>query len=151
MRIVLQRVTRATLTINKKVFSSIDKGVLLLVGFTHIDTIDDINVAISKIDGLRLFEDDKGKMNLSLKDVNGEMMIVSQFTLYASLKKGKRPGFDKAMNPDEANRLYDIFVEEVKKRGYLVKTGVFGEYMEIDCVNNGPVTFILDIERGKIL
>ncbi len=150
MRILLQRVKSCSVWIDNKEYSKIGKGLLLLVGFCKDDTQKDVDAIVGKIDGLRVFEDENGKMNLSLKDINGELMIVSQFTLYGSVKKGKRPGFDNAMEPDKAKMMYDKFIEIMKEKGYSVKTGIFGAYMLVNIQNDGPVTFLIESEGGKI-
>ena len=144
MRVVVQRVTKASCTIDGSVYSQIEKGYLLLVGFTHTDTIKEVKYLAKKIAGLRVFEDENGKMNLSLKAVGGKILSISQFTLYADTKDGNRPAFIKAMNPKEANNLYEAFNEELRTFDIEVFTGVFGADMKIDLLNDGPVTIIYD-------
>lgn len=144
MRIVIQRVKEASVTIDANTYSSIKNGILALVGFSNDDTKDVISPMADKMLGLRIFEDENQKMNLSLKDIGGEVLIVSQFTLYADCKKGRRPSFQDAKNPDDANRLYEDFVSYVKSLGFDAKTGVFGEDMKVNLLNDGPVTIILD-------
>lgn len=144
MRVVVQRVTKASCTIDGKVYSEISKGYLLLVGFTHSDSEKEVKYLAKKISGLRVFEDENGKMNLSLKTVGGKILSISQFTLYADTKDGNRPAFVKAMNPIEASRLYDLFNEELRKYEIEVQTGVFGADMKIELLNDGPVTIIYD-------
>ena len=144
MRVVVQRVKRASCTIDGSIYSEIKEGYLLLVGFTHTDTIKEVKYLAKKIAGLRVFEDENGKMNLSLKAVGGKILSISQFTLYADTKDGNRPAFIKAMNPSEASRLYDLFNEELKTYDIEVYTGIFGADMKIDLLNDGPVTIIYD-------
>ena len=152
MRAVVQRVSRSTLSIDGSVYSKIDKGFLVLLGVTHNDTKEDAKVLAEKISKLRVFRDENDKMNLSVIDVDGEIQIVSQFTLYADCHKGNRPSFINSALPDKANELYEVFVEEMKKTEVKnVVTGVFGADMKIDFINDGPVTIILDCENGKIL
>ena len=144
MRVVVQRVTKASCTIEGKLYSKIDKGYLLLVGFTHTDSEKEVKYLAKKIAGLRVFEDENGKINLSLKAVNGKILSISQFTLYADTKDGNRPAFIKAMNPTDASRLYDLFNEELRKYEIEVQTGIFGADMKIELLNDGPVTIIYD-------
>ena len=144
MRVVVQRVTHASCTIEGNLYSKIEKGYLLLVGFTHTDSEKEVKYLAKKIAGLRVFEDEIGKMNLSLKAVEGKILSISQFTLYADTKDGNRPAFIKAMNPTEASRLYDLFNEELRKYEIDVQTGIFGADMKIDLLNDGPVTIIYD-------
>ena len=144
MRVVVQRVTQASCTIDGAIYSKIDKGYLLLVGFTHTDSEKEVKYLAKKIANLRVFEDENGKMNLSLKAVSGKILSISQFTLYADTKDGNRPAFIKAMNPTEASRLYDLFNEELRKYEIEVQTGIFGADMKINLLNDGPVTIIYD-------
>ncbi len=144
MRVVLQRVDNASVTINDELYSSIGEGFLLLFGAEKGDTKAQADWLSAKISALRCFPDENEKMNLAIKDVNGEILIVSQFTLAGSVKKGTRPGFDNAMAPVEANELYEYFISKFKEQNIPVKTGVFGAHMIINLVNNGPVTFIID-------
>lgn len=144
MRVVVQRVKRASCTIDGSIYSEINEGYLLLVGFTHTDTIKEVKYLAKKIAGLRVFEDENGKMNLSLKAIGGKILSISQFTLYADTKDGNRPAFIKAMNPSEASKLYDLFNEELKTYDIEVYTGIFGADMKIDLLNDGPVTIIYD-------
>ena len=144
MRVVVQRVLNASCTIDGKLYSEIEKGYLLLVGFTHSDSLKEVKYLAKKIANLRVFEDENGKMNLSLKTVNGKILSISQFTLYADTKDGNRPAFINAMKPQEASMLYDLFNEELRGYGIEVLTGVFGADMKINLVNDGPVTIIYD-------
>ena len=146
MKVVVQRSKKSKVTINNKVNGSIDKGYVLLVGFTHGDTTDIVDKMINKILNLRIFEDENDKMNLSIKDINGSILSISQFTLYADAKKGNRPSFINAMKPDEASKLYDHFNQELSK--YIeVNTGIFGADMKVEIYNDGPVTIILDSDE----
>ena len=144
MRVVLQRVSRGEVRIEGKVAGSIGQGFLLLVGFTEGDGEDQVGWMVEKVRGLRLFSDAEGKMNLSLDDVGGELLVVSQFTLYSDVRKGRRPSFIKAAEPAEAERLYDRFVELLRQGTIPVATGSFGAVMDVDFVNDGPVTLIID-------
>ena len=144
MRVVVQRVLNASCTIDGKLYSEIEKGYLLLVGFTHSDSIKEVKYLAKKIANLRVFEDENGKMNLSLKTVNGKILSISQFTLYADTKDGNRPAFINAMKPQEASKLYDMFNEELRGYDIEVLTGVFGADMKINLINDGPVTIIYD-------
>ena len=146
MKVVVQRSKQSKVTINNKVNGSINKGYVLLVGFTHGDTTDIVDKMINKILNLRIFEDENDKMNLSIKDINGSILSISQFTLYADSKKGNRPSFINAMKPDEASKLYDYFNQELSK--YIeVNTGIFGADMKVEIYNDGPVTIILDSDE----
>jgi D-tyrosyl-tRNA(Tyr) deacylase len=144
MRVVLQRVTGASVTIDGKVVGSIDRGFCLLAGFTHADTPVQVDWMAEKIAGLRLFSDAEGKMNLGLKDVGGSVLVVSQFTVYGDVVKGRRPSFIDAARPDIAIPLYERFVESLRKLGLKVATGEFGADMKVLIRNDGPVTLILD-------
>ncbi len=146
MRVVVQRVSRASVLIEGEVFSAIKRGYLLLIGFTHEDDDTAIEWMARKITGLRIFEDDKGLMNLALADIGGDILAVSQFTLYADVNKGRRPAFVRAAPPDKAELLYDKFCSLLKDAGLVVRRGVFGAKMEVELVNDGPVTIIMDRE-----
>ena len=143
MRVVVQRCNNASVKFNEKE-NYIDKGLMVLLGITNGDTLDDINYIIKKIVNLRIFEDDNYKMNYSVKDINGSILLVSQFTLYASTKDGNRPSFTNSLAYDDAKELYDLFIEELKKETVPFKTGEFGADMEVSLVNDGPVTIIID-------
>lgn len=145
MRIVLQRVSRATVRVEQRKITSIDKGIVLLIGIGKGDEALDLPQLAQKVVELRIFEDQAGKMNRSLRDVEGEILAVSQFTLYGDTKKGRRPSFSKAASPQEAKPLFDAFISALKAKGVPVKTGVFGAMMEVELVNDGPVTFILEL------
>ena len=144
MKCLIQRVKNASCTIDNKLYSSIDKGILALVGIEKGDTREQVEWVAQKVVNLRIFEDENGKMNKSLKDINGEMLIVSQFTLCGDCKKGTRPSFDKAAAPDKAVELYEYFVEYMRDKNIPVKTGKFRAMMDVELINDGPVTFWLE-------
>lgn len=149
MRVVVKRTSRASVTADGVLTGSIDKGFMLLIGFTDSDTLSEIDLLVKKVIGLRIFEDEFGKINKSLADVNGSILAISQFTLYADCKKGNRPSFTKAMAFDKANDMYITFCNKLKETGIRVEMGVFGADMKIDFVNDGPVTIILDSNELK--
>lgn len=144
MKFVIQRVNNAKVTIDGKVNGAIEKGFMVLIGIGEGDTREDADKYLKKLINMRIFEDENEKMNLSLKDVNGSLLLVSQFTLYASCKKGNRPSFTDAAKPDQAESLYDYIVAEAKKQVPIVETGVFGADMKVSLENDGPVTIILE-------
>lgn len=144
MRVVLQNVLSSSVSIDGKIISSINKGFLLLVGFTHTDNELIVDKMVNKIVGLRVFMDEFGKTNLSLKDVGGEILSVSQFTLYGNVKEGKRPSFVNAMRPENATKLYDYFNLKLKETGLNIQTGIFGADMKVNLINDGPFTLIID-------
>ncbi|MBQ2917204.1 MAG: D-tyrosyl-tRNA(Tyr) deacylase [Clostridia bacterium] len=144
MKFVIQRVKNASVTVDNKVVGSINKGFLVLIGITHTDTKEIADVLIKKLIKLRIFEDENEKMNLALNDVNGELLLVSQFTLYANCTGGNRPAFIDAAKPDYANELYEYIIDECKKQEINVQTGIFGADMKVNLLNDGPVTIILD-------
>lgn len=144
MRIVLQRVTSASVTVDGEVIGSIGTGFLLLFGAGHEDTEADCRRLADKISGLRIFSDENGKINLDLKSVGGQILVVPQFTLYADCRKGNRPNFIQAAKPDEANRLYEYFVEYLRSKVEHVETGSFGADMKVELLNDGPFTVILE-------
>ena len=150
MRAVIQKVTRASLSIDSEVYSQIGEGLMVLLGIEDADTKEDIEWLADKIRKLRIFEDENGVMNLSVEDVKGEMMIVSQFTLHASTKKGNRPTYIRASKPDFAKPMYESFVARTREvfQGK-VATGVFGADMQIELVNNGPTTIIIDTKNKE--
>ncbi len=144
MRFVVQRVSEAAVTINGRTAGQIGKGFLVLIGVCDSDTRETADLFVRKLLGLRIFEDAQGKTNLSLKDVGGELLLVSQFTLYANCRKGNRPSFTDAGNPAHAEALYEYIVEECRRAGYSVQTGEFGAEMKVSLVNDGPFTILLD-------
>ena len=146
MRVLLQVVKSASVEIEKEIYSSIDKGFLLFVGFNYQDDIQTIKKVMDKVTSLRVFADGEGKMNLGLNDVGGEILLVSQFTLYADVKKGRRPSFNIACKGEVGLPLYEFTCDYVRKLGYKVKTGVFGADMKISLINDGPTTIIIDSE-----
>lgn len=144
MRIVLQRVSSASVTVDGKICGSIDKGYLVLLGVGEGDTEAECRRLADKIIGLRIFSDENDKINLSLEQVGGRLLVVSQFTLYADCRKGNRPNFIQAAKPDEAERLYNYFVDYCRSKGKQVETGIFGADMKVELVNDGPFTVVLE-------
>ncbi len=144
MRVLLQRVSRASVTVDGALAGAVARGFLALVGVTHGDTEDDARKLAGKTARLRVFEDETGLMNLSLADVHGEVLAVSQFTLYADTRRGNRPSFTAAAPAEHGERLYDIFVAALRAEGVPVQTGVFGARMRVDLLNDGPVTVLLE-------
>ena len=144
MRIVLQRVAHASVTVDEKVIGKIQRGFLLLVGVTHDDAIEDMEYLVRKIVQMRIFEDEEGKLNRSIQDIGGEILSVSQFTLYAETKKGNRPSFSKAAPGDVAIEMFDQFNGLLRETGVPVETGQFGADMKVELLNDGPVTILLD-------
>ena len=150
MRVVIQKVTQASVSIENQIVASIDKGLLVLVGIEDGDTNEDIAWLSSKIANLRVFDDDNGVMNLSVKEVEGEVLIVSQFTLHASTKKGNRPSYIKAARPEVAIPIYEAFIKQVESLlGKRVPTGQFGAMMQVSLCNNGPVTILIDTKNKE--
>jgi D-tyrosyl-tRNA(Tyr) deacylase len=148
MRAVVQRVSRAKVTVKDWISGEIGHGLLVLLGVGHKDTEADATYLAEKIAGLRIFEDEKGKMNRSVLDVGGSVLAVSQFTLYGDVRRGKRPSFDDAAPPGEARRLYEFFLQQIQAAGLRCKTGRFQEMMQVDLVNDGPVTILSDSRKG---
>lgn len=144
MRVVVQRVTKASVTIDGKINGKIDNGFLVLLGIESTDTKQDVDYLVKKVINLRIFSDENDKMNLSLKDVDGQLLIISQFTLYGNCKDGNRPSFIAAAKPDIAIPLYEYFISECKKQIPIVQTGIFGTDMKVSLLNDGPVTIIID-------
>ena len=144
MRVVLQVVTHASVTIDSKVYSQINEGFLLLVGFEERDNEEIVNKVMNKIVSLRLFADEQGKTNLAFTDIGGEILCISQFTLYADIKKGRRPSFINAMRPERATKLYDYTISYLKTLVPVVKQGIFGADMKVELLNNGPFTLMID-------
>lgn len=148
MRAVVQRVKRAEVRVNNEVTGKIDKGILVLLGVGQDDTDKDLEYMADKIVNLRIFEDDEGKMNLSVLDEGGGILVVSQFTLYGDCRKGKRPSYSSAARPEFAEKLYNEFVDYIKsKYDIKVETGVFQAMMEVDFINDGPVTLLIDSQK----
>ncbi|MBQ1351457.1 MAG: D-tyrosyl-tRNA(Tyr) deacylase [Oscillospiraceae bacterium] len=146
MRAVVTRVSHASVQIEGETVGQIDTGFLILLGITHEDTEREGNRLADKIVSLRIFEDESGKFNRSLQDVNGKILVVSQFTLYGNCKKGRRPEFLSAARPETAIPLYEAFVARCREAGFSVETGQFGAHMQVESVNDGPVTLILDTD-----
>jgi D-aminoacyl-tRNA deacylase len=144
MKVVLQRVKKASVEVNEVKISSINEGLLILVGFTKEDTIEDIKYLVDKIINLRIFNDENNIMNKSLKDLNKEILTVSQFTLYADAKKGRRPSYDKALSSELAIKMYELFNDHLKQTGLTIKEGKFQAEMQVSLINDGPVTIILE-------
>ncbi len=144
MRALLQRVSRASVTVDGRVVGRINRGFVVLLGITHADGLAEAEWVAAKIAGLRVFEDDGGKMNLSLADVGGELLVISQFTLYGDARKGRRPSFTDAAAPHQAEPLVDAFVDRLRGAGFTVATGVFGAHMEVEIHNDGPVTLLIE-------
>jgi len=144
MRAVVQRVSRAQVSVAGEITGKIGRGLLVLLGVSRDDTPEDVAYLAEKIAGLRVFEDDGGKMNLSVAEIGGSLLVVSQFTLYGDVRRGKRPSFDAAAPPGQAKTLYECFVERVRQAGLPCQTGRFQEMMQVELVNEGPVTILLD-------
>lgn len=147
MRFVIQRVTKASVTVDGKVTGEIGKGFLVFIGVTGSDTKEIADKMVKKMQGLRIFEDENGKTNLSLADVGGEVLLVSQFTLYADCRHGNRPSFTDAAAPSFAGEMYEYIIEKTKEYIPSVKTGIFGADMKVELLNDGPFTVILDSEK----
>ena len=144
MKLVVQRVKNASVEVDKKIVGKIDKGYLVLLGVTHTDTKEIADYLVKKLCNLRIFEDENGKMNLNIKQVEGNMLIVSQFTLYGDCTEGNRPSFTKAAKPDFANELYEYFCNKCSENDIHVEKGIFGADMKVSLLNDGPVTIILE-------
>jgi len=148
MRAVVQRVRRAQVVVAGEVTGQIDRGLLVLLGVSRKDTQADADYLADKIAGLRIFEDESGKMNLDVNAVRGAVLVVSQFTLYGDMRRGKRPSFDAAAPPDQARPLYEYLVERIRALGLVCQTGRFQQIMQVELVNDGPVTILLDSAKG---
>jgi D-tyrosyl-tRNA(Tyr) deacylase len=148
MRAVVQRVTQSRVTVGNDVVGEIGRGLLVLLGVAREDTAADADYLADKITGLRIFEDSDGKMNLSLREAEGGMLVVSQFTLYGDVRRGKRPSFDQAAPPEKARALYEYFVERIRAAGLRCETGSFQAMMQVELVNDGPVTILLDSSKA---
>jgi len=144
VKVVVQRSKQAKVVIEGETVGSIDSGLVLLVGMTHEDTEADVKWMADKVANLRIFEDETGKMNHSISDIGGQLLSVSQFTLYGDCRKGRRPNFMAAARPEQAEQLYDLFNETLRSTGLVVETGRFGAMMEVELINSGPVTLILE-------
>ncbi len=144
MKLVIQRVKHAKVEVENEIVGKIGQGFLVLLGVGPEDTKETANYLVQKLIKLRVFEDENGKMNLALKDINGELLVVSQFTLYADCTSGNRPSFTNAAKPDKANELYEYFIEQCKKENVKVEHGIFGADMKVELLNDGPVTIILE-------
>ena len=150
MKVVIQRVSQATVKVSDKIISEIKLGFLILLGIEKSDSKEDIDWLVNKISNLRIFSDNELKMNLSIKDIKGEIIVVSQFTLHAKTKKGNRPSYIKAANPEQAEPLYKEFISQLKNESAVsVQSGVFGANMQVDIVNDGPVTIIMDSKNKE--
>lgn len=147
MKFVIQRVTRAEVTVAQETVGAIEKGFLVLIGVNNTDTEAIADKMLHKLLNLRIFEDENGKTNLSLKEVNGGLLLVSQFTLYADCRKGNRPSFVKAGSPEHAKLLYEYLMKSCRKEGFPVESGIFGAHMKIDLQNDGPFTIVLESEE----
>lgn len=147
MKLVIQRVTHASVTVDNNVIGKIGKGYMVLIGVSDTDTKEIADKMLDKMIKLRIFEDENGKTNLSLADVGGELLLISQFTLYANCKKGNRPSFIEAGSPDHANALYEYIIEKCKERVDVVEQGEFGAEMKVELLNDGPITVILDSQQ----
>ncbi len=150
MRLVIQRVREASVTIEEKLYSAIGPGLLVLLGIHHDDGLPQIKWLIQKLVHLRIFSDEQGKMNRSVKDIEGEILVVSQFTLYGNCLNGRRPDFIQAAPPALAQALYQQFIEQLRQEIRVVKTGEFGAYMQVALVNDGPVTLLIESEKKEI-
>lgn len=149
MRAVLQRVKAASVEVEGRVVGSIGNGILVFLGIGNKDTTQDIQWMVDKIVNLRIFEKEKGKMNESLLDIGGEVLVVSQFTLYGDCSRGRRPSFSDSMPSEEAKKVFDIFLERIRERIDRVESGIFQAYMDVSLINDGPVTIILDSKEAK--
>ena len=147
MKFVIQRVTQASVTVDNEMIGKVGKGFLVLIGISNTDTKEIADKMLRKLIGLRIFEDENGKTNLALKDVDGELLLISQFTLYADCKKGNRPSFIKAGNPELANSLYEYIIAACQKEVPVVETGSFGADMKVELLNDGPFTIVLDSDE----
>ena len=147
MRLLIQRVSHAQVSVNKQVTGKIGPGLLVLVGITHTDTEKDVEYLAERCVKLRIFNDDDGKMNRSLQDIGGEMLIISQFTLYADTRKGNRPGYSDAALPELANQLYEKFIEKIAEKNIQYGCGIFGADMDVEFCNQGPVTILLESKK----
>ncbi|MET3290355.1 D-tyrosyl-tRNA(Tyr) deacylase [Brevibacillus fluminis] len=144
MRVVVQRSKQASVTVDQEIVGQIEHGLVLLVGITHTDTEKDVDYVAEKVANLRIFEDEEGKMNRSVLDTGGQILSISQFTLYGDCRKGRRPSFIEAARPEQAEPLYDLFNRKLRERGLIVETGRFGAMMDVQLINHGPTTLIVE-------
>ena len=149
MKLVIQRVHSASVSVDGKITGRISAGMMILVGVAETDTMDDVEFAANKSANLRIFEDDEGKMNRSLLEIGGAILAISQFTLLGDTRKGRRPSFINAANPEKGNEFYEKFVGNLKDMGIRVETGIFGAMMDVQLINTGPVTIIIDTEERR--
>lgn len=147
MRAVVQRVIESTVSVNKQVIGHIENGLLLYLGVGREDTTADLNYIAEKVINLRIFEDEKGKMNLSLKDINGAIMVISQFTLFGDTRRGRRPSYTEAAEPEKADHYYQQLISRLQGAGFKVAAGQFGAKMAVSYINNGPVTILIDSKK----
>ncbi|MCK9329181.1 MAG: D-aminoacyl-tRNA deacylase [Candidatus Cloacimonetes bacterium] len=145
MKLLIQRVINAEVKVDNKTISEINQGLLVFLGIHNDDIETNIDFLIKKLTNLRIYEDEKGKMNLSIQDIKGSILLISQFTLHANCKRGNRPDFTQAANPEKAKQLYDLFIQKLKHTNIKVKSGIFGADMKVSLINDGPVTIILEI------
>lgn len=151
MRVLIQRVAEASVSVDSTIVGQIDEGMLALVAIEEPDTLDDVRAAAAKLVGLRIFNDDAGKMNLSILDVGGSVLVVSQFTLLGDARKGRRPSFGAAARPDHAQALVDRLLIEIEALGVDTAQGAFGMHMSVGLINDGPVTLMLEIKEGRVV
>ncbi len=147
MRAVVQRVSEASVSVDSKIVGEIDKGLVVLLGIGGDDTFKDLDYLVDKVLGLRIFQDENDKMNLSLLDIKGELLIISQFTLYGDVRKGKRPSFSESASPDIAEKMYFEFINKCIDKGIRTERGIFGANMDVSLINQGPVTILLDSKK----
>ena len=148
MRIIVQRVNNASVVVDREVVGEIKKGILIFLGVGNEDDEKDLDYMVNKVLGLRIFQDEDDKMNLSVKDISGEILVVSQFTLYGDVRKGKRPSFTASAHPDIGKRLYEEFLVRLKTSGLKIENGIFGADMKVNLINDGPVTIMLDSKKN---
>lgn len=147
MRAVVQRVKEASVTVDNQIVGKISKGLLVFLGVGEGDNETDLTYLVDKTLGLRIFQDENDKMNLSVEDINGEILVISQFTLFGDVRKGKRPSFIKSAHPEIGNKFYEEFITKINKSGIKVESGEFGAHMDIDLINDGPVTILIDSKK----
>ena len=148
MRAIVQRVKKSSVKVDGEIVGSIEKGLNVLIGISQDDTLDDLKYIVDKVINLRIFHDENDKMNLSVKDINGEILAISQFTLYGDCRKGRRPNFMNALGGTEAEVLYNKFINMLRETNIKIETGVFGAHMDVEIQNDGPVTILLDSKKG---